>query len=318
MMTKPNHVLVDFPDIILNMASVGIVAVDRSFNVILWNRFMELHSQVRQEEILCRNLFEAFPEINRNWLEKKIKSCMILRIPSYTSWKQRPYLFNFKDPNRSGQFDYMHQDTSIWPIRDPYGGIQGACIAIHDVSEIAEATHLLETAMDQTLALEEANHRDGLTGLFNRRFFDEQISQEILRAKRYDWPLALAMLDLDHFKKINDTFGHPTGDTVLRSVANRLTGMLRSSDTLCRYGGEEFALILPHISKEHLLPLMERLNSAIQNNPVVLEDNTQITVTISSGVSHLQENQMAGELIHRADQALYQSKQQGRNRTSYF
>lgn len=317
MMAKFENITVDFPDIILNMTSVGIVGVDRLFIVILWNRFMEMHSNIRQEEILGRNLFEVFPEINRNWLEKKVRSCMILKTPSFTSWKQRPYLFRFKAGNVAPDgFDFMHQDTSIWPIRDSHGTIQGACISVQDVSEIAESLRLLETAMDETLALEECSQRDALTGLFNRRFFDEQITQEIHRARHYCWPLGLAMLDIDYFKKVNDTYGHPVGDLVLRAVASRLTSLLRSSDTLCRYGGEEFALILPQISKEHVLPLVRRLCSAVEENPVVLENGLQVVITLSAGVAQLSENQVAGELIQFADQALYLSKQQGRNRVT--
>lgn len=316
-MESQQSIAVDYPDIIGNLLTVGIVMVDRRFTVVLWNRFMELNSQIRAEEVLGKDIFDAFPELNRNWLEKKIKSCMILKTPSFSSWRQRPYLFRFKaSPTLACDAEFMYQDISIFPIRSREGIVQGACIAIHDATELAESTRLLEQAMDQAVDLEESSQRDGLTGLYNRKFFDEQITQEILRARRYGWLLALAMIDIDRFKPINDTYGHPAGDAVLRTVAARLQGMLRTSDTLCRYGGEEFALILPHISLDNSRFLLDRLRKAIEGLTVELEDGTLVNVTVSVGIASLEDGVMAGEMVRQADEVLYVSKQAGRNRVT--
>lgn len=316
-MESQQSIAVDYPDIIGNLLTVGIVMVDRRFTVVLWNRFMELNSQIRAEEVLGKDIFDAFPELNRNWLEKKIKSCMILKTPSFSSWRQRPYLFRFKaSPTLACDAEFMYQDVSIFPIRSREGIVQGACIAIHDATELAESTRLLEQAMDQAVDLEESSQRDGLTGLYNRKFFDEQITQEILRARRYGWLLALAMIDIDRFKPINDTYGHPAGDAVLRTVAARLQGMLRTSDTLCRYGGEEFALILPHISLDNSRFLLDRLRKAIEGLTVELEDGTLVNVTVSVGIASLEDGVMAGEMVRQADEVLYVSKQAGRNRVT--
>jgi diguanylate cyclase (GGDEF)-like protein len=307
--------LVDFPDIVANMTSVGIMAVDRRFTVILWNRFMELHSNLRAETVLGKSLFDIFPELNRNWLEKKIKSCMLLKNTSFTSWRQRPYFVHFRAPTSyPSELGFMYQDSSIFPIRDRQGQVLGACIAIHDMTEVAETTRLLEQATDQAVIFEESSQRDGLTGMYNRKFFDEQITQEIGRSRRHGWPLGLAMLDIDHFKAVNDTYGHDSGDAVLRAVSARLQGMLRASDTFCRYGGEEFALILPHITLDNAQGLMERLRKAVEAIGVELEDGREVKVTISVGIAQLSSGQTPGELIKLADQALYSAKQAGRNR----
>ncbi|MES2017941.1 MAG: sensor domain-containing diguanylate cyclase [Pseudomonadota bacterium] len=309
----------DFPDIVGQISTLGIVVVDARFTVILWNRFMELNSNVAAEDVLGRNLFDIFPELNRNWLEKKIKSCAILRTPSFSSWRQRPYLFRFKAArNHTGAADFMHQDASIFPVRDRTGSSTGTCIAIHDVSELAEATRLLEQTMDQALVLEESNRRDDLTGLFNRKFFDEQITQEIVSARRYLWPLTLAFIDIDHFKVVNDSHGHPAGDTVLRHLAARLQSMLRSSDSLCRYGGEEFALILPHVDRDTGRVLMERLRAAIEAMTVETDAGVALSVTISVGISALEKGVTPGQLVGHADAALYVSKNDGRNRVTCF
>ncbi|MBV8666154.1 MAG: GGDEF domain-containing protein [Burkholderiaceae bacterium] len=309
---------VDFPNIVASLLTVGIVVVDRRFNVLMWNRFMELNSNFRSEDVVGHNIFDFFPELNRNWLEKKIRSCLILKTASFSSWKQRPYLFRFKpSPALSGESEFMYQDASIFPVYDANGIVQGACITIHDTTEVAEALRLLDRTMDQALDLEELNRRDGLTGLYNRKFFDEQITQEILSARRYKWPLALAMIDIDNFKDVNDNYGHVVGDAVLHGLALCLQGMLRSSDTLCRYGGEEFALILPQISPQNSNVLMERLRKAIQAMQVDASGGP-VKVTISVGIASLDDSLSAGQLVVHADEALYQSKHGGRNRVTAY
>ena len=318
-MDTQQTVAVDFPDVIASLLTIGIVMVDRRFTIVLWNRFMEMNSNISAAEVLGKNLFDTFPEINRNWLERKIKSCMILRTASFSSWRQRPYLFRFKpSPALACEAEFMYQDVSIFPIRDRGNMLQGVCIAIHDATELAQHVRMLEQAMDQAVELEESSQRDGLTGLYNRKFFDEQITQEMVRARRYGWPLSVAMLDIDHFKVVNDTYGHATGDVVLRTLARHLLAMLRASDTLCRYGGEEFTLILPHLSQENSRYLLDRLRKAIEDNPVELDDGTTVAVTVSIGIAELQAGQSAGELVRCADEALYSSKNSGRNRVTEY
>lgn len=309
----------DFPDLVASLPTLGVIVLDRRFNVVMWNRFMELNSALRSEEVVGKNLFDVFPELNRNWLEKKIKSCMILKTPSFSSWRQRPYLFRFNPAQAmSSAADFMYQDASIFPVRDHAGRIQGACITITDMSELAEATRLLDQTMDQALDLEESSQRDSLTGLYNRKYFDEQIMQDLLSARRYNWPLVLAMIDIDYFKQVNDTHGHPCGDQVLCALAEKLQSMLRSSDTLCRHGGEEFGLILPHITAENSRVLLERLRKAVEGMQITLDNGITVTVTISVGISHLAEGMTAGQLVSEADQALYASKRNGRNRVTCF
>lgn len=316
-MNNPDVRPLDFTDIVANLLTLGIVVVDRRFNVVMWNKFMELNSNVRAEDILGKNLFDAFPELNRNWLEKKIKSCIVLKTASHSSWQQRPYLFRFKASTMMAQEnEFMYQDASIFPVQEHSGLVEGACIAIHDVTELAEAKRLLDLSLDQAIDLEESNQRDALTGVYNRRYFDEQITQEILIARRHNRPLALAMMDVDHFKAVNDTYGHAVGDQVLKDLATKLNTMLRSSDSLCRYGGEEFALILPQITLEHASGLLERLRKAVAGLVVETPDGTKISITISVGVAPLRDGMTPGALVKIADDLLFQSKREGRDRVS--
>lgn len=162
--------------------------------------------------------------------------------------------------------------------------------------------------------LEHLSITDGLTHVFNRRFFMERIRQEVKRASRYGNDLSLLMIDIDHFKQVNDTYGHQTGDRVLAGVAGLITSRLRDTDVLARYGGEEFALIATPMDLEGAAALAERLRQLVESQ--VFEEGKSVGVTVSIGVSgwkpFFRENFEA--LIRTADEALYRAKGEGRNR----
>lgn len=172
--------------------------------------------------------------------------------------------------------------------------------------------------------LQEANRklrdlasRDGLTGLFNHRHFQETLAAELERGLRHHRPVSLLLLDIDHFKEINDTFGHPRGDGVLQALARRGTALLRSSDILARYGGEEFAVILPETGDKGAYVLAERMRRGIEQMEIPA-DGLLLKVTVSIGIStwtpeigHADK----ARLIEAADKALYLSKKNGRNRS---
>jgi diguanylate cyclase (GGDEF)-like protein len=152
---------------------------------------------------------------------------------------------------------------------------------------------------------------DGLTGIFNRRYFEKRVAEEIERARRYGTALALVMVDMDHFKRLNDEFGHLLGDEVLRQLCTIFAQHLRKSDVASRYGGEEFAILMPHVTAEHALAAADKLRRTVAtwNFPGVPRP-----VTISAGVAELEPSFGRDELVHAADQALYAAKQAGRNR----
>jgi diguanylate cyclase (GGDEF)-like protein len=157
--------------------------------------------------------------------------------------------------------------------------------------------------------------RDALTGVFNRRHFDDRLSAEFAYAKRHETDLSLVLVDIDFFKKVNDTYGHAAGDAVLRLVASTLQSQLRVEDILCRIGGEEFAVVLRGIALAGAARLGERLRCAVEKAPVCYE-GTNINVTISVGVSTLAGMTAPNEssLFTSADGRLYSAKHAGRNR----
>ena len=154
---------------------------------------------------------------------------------------------------------------------------------------------------------------DALTGLNNRRQFELRLKQEIATTKRQKNPLCAMMIDIDFFKKVNDTYGHASGDSVLRMVASIIKEHLRESDIPSRYGGEEFAILLPFTKIEEAKIVGERLRKAVEETPIPI-DKKNINVTISMGLAEFNPEETGEELFKRADKALYNAKESGRNR----
>ena len=159
---------------------------------------------------------------------------------------------------------------------------------------------------------------DPLTGLFNRRYLDTTLTKELARCKREHQPLSLVMIDLDHFKQINDTYGHQGGDLVLKNLADLLSQQRRAADVVSRYGGEEFLLLLPHITNTEAILKAEEWRIAFSQTPVPYEGK-QIVATMSIGIASFPEHgDSPHALIRCADRALYRAKAEGRNRIKLF
>lgn len=170
--------------------------------------------------------------------------------------------------------------------------------------------------------MEQMSITDPLTKLSNRRYFDSRLTEEIARAKRHQRTLCVIMLDIDHFKHVNDTYGHPMGDTVLKGVAQLIRKHARSTDLPARYGGEEFILVCTDTTREDAVVLAERLRQTMEEAEFVGEGENQglvLHITVSLGVAAFPEDaQEPNDLVERADEALYQAKKSGRNRVCVY
>jgi diguanylate cyclase (GGDEF)-like protein len=163
--------------------------------------------------------------------------------------------------------------------------------------------------------VEQASITDFVTGIYNRRYFHEQLQLEIDRARRIGYPISLLIFDIDHFKLVNDNYGHPIGDRVLQMVARRIKDELRAVDILARYGGEEFAVILPGTPSSSLAGVGERLRQVIAMRPFTVEDKA-ILITVSAGGATFPDDASdVHSLVDEADRWLYDAKETGRNRT---
>jgi diguanylate cyclase (GGDEF)-like protein len=178
------------------------------------------------------------------------------------------------------------------------------------------ALSALRAQRREAVAIEELRRQatvDELTGLPNRRQFMKRLEQELARARRNSAPLCLATLDIDHFKRINDTHGHPAGDAVLRQIAAVVSDKIRLEDSAARMGGEEFALILPHTRPHQAHLVCDRLRASIAARLLELPGGGAVRVTVSTGVAQLTAEDDAETLIQRSDDALYEAKERGRN-----
>lgn len=200
--------------------------------------------------------------------------------------------------------------------KDAEGNVTGVQGIVHDISARKQA----DTERVRALKFERMAFTDGLTGTYNRRFFNEIAEKELARANRIGTPLSIILFDIDHFKHINDTYGHSTGDNVLIQLANLCKKHLRNMDVFARYGGEEFVILMPDTPKKFASQTAERLREIIAKSPMTKVNGTILSITISLGVSTLVQANLftLQSLLEQADEALYQSKQMGRNRMTVY
>ncbi len=181
------------------------------------------------------------------------------------------------------------------------------------VREEGKLRAMTATLSARSETLEQAALTDALTGMQNRRFFDDALREYIAEFHRIGKPVGLMILDLDHFKSVNDTHGHDIGDEVLRSVAGCLKGMTRYHDVVARLGGEEFGIVTPNMDAELLTRFAERIRKGVANLAIV-NGNVRLKVTTSVGLAVWDHSETAEAFYRRADKQLYEAKRQGRNR----
>ncbi len=202
--------------------------------------------------------------------------------------------------NRKKDGKIYYEEETITPIMDEEQNIKNFVATSQDITERVQVEEKL-----QKLAT-----TDSLTGIYNRYKINKELDVEIARAKRYNGSFGLAMFDIDHFKLVNDIYGHDMGDYVLKELSDTLSKYIRESDRFGRWGGEEFIVILPHIDKKHLIAFVEKFREVVASHKFGDIDH----VTISVGVTVLRENDDKKSILKRVDDALYQAKKEGRNR----
>ena len=294
---------------------VGLVVLDENFNVEVWNQFMQSHSNIAQQQALGKNLFALFPEIDEVWFRSKVKPVFQLNTPAYIIAEQRQYLFRF-DTYRpvTSASKYMHQNVSLFPLTDASGKVTKVCIVVYDVTDEMVSRKQFADANNK---LKRMSRIDGLTSLNNRRYWEECAQHEYKRLGRSRGQSSLIILDIDHFKKINDTYGHPAGDEVIRYCAEIIRKTTRETDVCGRYGGEEFTILLPDTDAEQAILVGERLRRKAALKSVDY-DGEEIDFTISVGIAEFHPRfNTHTEWLEAADKALYRAKQGGRNQVVY-
>lgn len=298
---------------LLQTLDVGLVMVDRDYRICLWNSFMESHSGIHTGDALGADLFSLFPELPEDWLRARIDAAFSLQSRSYSIWQLHRRLFDFKSSRPlTGRSQMMYQNVSMIPITDVDKTVSRVGLIVYDVTEMATSKVALESANQ---SLERLSRTDQLTGLFNRGYWEECLQTEFLRCRRGRTTSSLLLLDIDLFKPVNDTLGHQAGDEVIREVARLMKQTARATDMFGRYGGEEFALILPDTAEHDALQMAERLRGLIAGHPIECGSET-VRITVSLGICEFHDTFTDHrQWIECADKALYRAKEGGRNRS---
>lgn len=299
----------DLPYIVDQM-NTGMIVLALDGTIVDWNRFLAAHAKKSLADVLNIPVYDVFPELPKRWFERKLNGVVQLKTPFFCSWEQRHHLFKLPH-NRpiTTDSEYMAQNCTFLPLEID-GIVDKVCILIEDATDVC----FYQTSLKQMMAeLEAANRIDGLTQIYNRKYWQESLTIEFSRAQRHNNSLTLLMFDLDHFKKVNDVHGHQCGDIVLVETARRIKKLLRACDIFGRYGGEEFAIVLPETDLIGAYEVAERIRHAVSSIPVIFEGK-KISFSVSIGLATIDENISSTEmLISLSDKALYEAKSSGRN-----
>ena len=216
---------------------------------------------------------------------------------------------------------YVGYTVIHWNSKDVFDLLVPAIFFFGAIFVLLVCQTSLQTTLDikRISVLEHESITDSLMGIYNRRHFDRRLKEEISISKRHGLPLSMLMLDIDHFKSINDTYGHQVGDLVLKTLSQVILKVVRETDVVARYGGEEIAVVLPMTPVNSAANLAERLRKTIEKSIMVPPDENEgskaLTVTVSIGVAGLDERANESHLlIENTDKALYKAKKMGRNR----
>jgi diguanylate cyclase (GGDEF)-like protein/PAS domain S-box-containing protein len=283
----------------------GVYLVDRSERIQWWNRGAEKITGFARDEVVgrtCSDNLLCHVDASGRFLCTNgcpLRRAFVTGIPIETD----AYLHH-----KAGHRLPVHIKTK--PIRDRHGQVVGAVEVFRRASEAESQARLIEELSQLALI-------DELTRLPNRRLFDIQLDRRLAELDRYGWPFGVLMIDIDHFKQVNDDFGHQLGDDILRLDARTLSANCRSLDTIVRLGGDEFAAIIANVHNVDLHKLAEKLRSMIEMSGLRNSARERHRTTVSIGCAMARQSESATLLLKRADDMLYAAKKAGRNRVCF-
>ncbi|MEN8136771.1 MAG: diguanylate cyclase [Thermodesulfobacteriota bacterium] len=300
---------------LLNHLSIGVAVIDPELKIVFWNQWLAEHSMISSDTIIGRELLSVFPGLQKAEFLKKTRTVFDKGQPVFFNNKvsANPFPFYSGRSYIEKKLTPMEQTVIISPMKDPAGNIEQALITIFDISDwVSNQKNLLASKEE----MERLSHTDELTRIPNRRNIMDRLADELRTHKRKKRPIAIAMLDIDHFKKINDVYGHQCGDMILHETAQLMSNLLRNYDAIGRYGGEEFLIILPETTSEQSLTICNRIRLTVQNHSYRYNGH-KLHITVSIGIATKQagESMIPDRLIAEADRYLYIAKESGRNRT---
>ena len=304
---KDIHWLIDM----VHSIDVGIVIIEKDFSVKVWNGFMENHSGFLTAHMMDKKITDVFTSIPEDWLQQKVKSVCLLKNKAFTTWEQRPYLFKFKSYRPiTSNAEFMYQNITFIPLTNIQGEVTQICMIVHDVTDIAISKQAFQKANAKLTLLSQT---DTLTQLNNQGYWRERCASEFLSHKKSGRIASMILFDIDHFKSVNDTYGHPFGDEVLKGIADAIRDNSKKEDITGRFGGEEFTSLLIDTDLECAKLVADRLRKAIEAIHFEFQ-GTVVKVTASFGIAQITDSMTDHEkLIEVADLGLYIAKNNGRN-----
>ena len=288
-----------YSEMVQGVTSFGIYLIDRSGGIRSWNRGAENITGYSRDDVVGES-FQAL------FVDEDVRAGVPRRTLEFARANRHA-----RDEQRRGRAGGAHftAQTALDALRADSGELLGFVEVFQDITE----------AKQREERLYQRATRDPLTGVANRGHFSEMGTLEIERARRFAEPLSLLLMDIDHFKRVNDTHGHETGDRVIQRLAATCASHLRRIDLVARLGGEEFAVLLPRANKEPATEMAQRLRRLIAEQRVAIDGGREIAFTVSIGLASLRPTTRdLAELLRNADAALYKAKREGRNRVEVW
>lgn len=291
-----------FQTLLENLAE-GVYFVDTSRKIQYWNRAAVELTGYTQEEVVGRRCMDnLLMHVDGAGEQLCLGACPLAATMADGSGRVARVYFHHRDGHR------VPVRVATAAIRDDSGTIIGGIETFHDDTP-------MNAALDEVERLQQLSLICSLTGIGNRRYTEDTLEKRLAEAQRLGVPCAVMMFDVDHFKSVNDQYGHPVGDLVLKMVARTLKNAMRSYDFAGRWGGEEFLVIMPHIKAFELDLAANRLRLLVNSASRKISDN-HLSITVSGGACLSRPGETAAACVARADQLLYTSKKNGRNRVT--
>ncbi len=292
---------------------LGLLVLNAQYRIVLWNDWLIMKTHISESDAIGKTLVELFPKMNCARFNYALEQLFGFKAPQIISQILNQYLIPIElEKNANMNFEYMQQHVEILPLEE--GADLFALIIIQDLTSVVHQRNVL---MQMGKKFEDQTYHDPLTGVYNRRFLSSYLEKLMLWSKRNNAEIGCAMMDIDHFKKINDQFGHEKGDEVIIFFISMLRKVVRPSDVLIRYGGEEFLLVISNATQEMMIAVSERILANFEKEST---GSLGIHVTCSAGVAVWKPNEnqsLFAKLIEHADAALYKAKNSGRNRVEW-
>ncbi len=285
---------------VIQSISVPVFMLDLEGKFIMANHAALTIGGWSEEDVFCAHYTEALSEASQNRMRGFFEQ----------SAKNGVSIFDQETEIKVKSGERRRVTFSLSPVR-----VDGATVAVTGtVADVTDLRELENTLRESTERYRELSIRDHLTGLYNLRHFFEVLEAETARSQRYGRPLSLIFMDIDDFKNFNDTYGHVEGDKVLKALGRVITETLRTSDLAFRYGGEEFAALLPETDADHAAVTAERLRTAFVEEEFAPAEGEKVHKSLSLGVSAHRPGEQATDFVARADENMYRAKRTGKNK----